>query len=249
MKLKSVRVKVENRRTPMLGIIGGIGSETSCNLCLSINNKIRKATQVQPDITLINLPVPLEVEEKTIIGKDVPEMLVLLENAVKRFNKLNPDLIVIPCNSVHIFLDRLRIISRNPILSIIEECAKKCSSLNLKKVGILSSETTIKEGLYKKELSKFKIELISPSKTEQRIINKAILNILNDKIKIGDKKRMLKIIQNLKKRGSEVIILGCTDIQLLLSSNNLEIPIIDSLAVLEEQVINKITKFQDENIK
>lgn len=236
------KILVTSKRTPMFGIIGGIGSETSCNLCLSINNKIRKATQTQPDITLINLPVPLELEKKTIIGKDIPEMLVLLEIAVKRFNKLNPDFIIIPCNSVHRFLDKLRSISRNPILSITEECAKRCNSLNFRKVGILASETTIKERLHEKELFKFDIKLISPKKTEQGIINKIILNILNNKIKVEDKKMVLKIIQNLKRRGAEAVILGCTDIQILISTNNFEIPVIDSLAVLEEQVVIKINK-------
>lgn len=226
----------------MLGIVGGLGSETSCNFCLKINNRVRKILKIQPDIMMENLPIPVEVEKRVINGGDASEMLVFLENSIKRLNKLDVDLIVIPCNTVHIFLDKLRKISKSFIMSIVEECAKKCNSLGFKKVGILASETTVKEHLHQKELSKLGIKLILPERNEQSEINNVILNILNNKQEIKEKEILLQIINSLKEAGAEAIILGCTDFQIIVPDNESCLPVIDTLLVLEDSTVDILTK-------
>jgi aspartate racemase len=229
----------DSMKTKRLGIIGGLGTETSCQFCLNINNTIKERTKKQPDITLENLPVSRFAEEQMITGNVAEEYLVLLSNTVKRMNKNNNQigLITIPCNTAHIFINELRKISNIPILNIVEECANECNSKKIKKVGLLATTKTINERLYNKELDKFKIKLITPKLLEQKVLSKIILKIINNKIKKSDKESVLQIINDMKQQGAEAIILGCTDIPILIKENDSPLPIINSVSVLENSAI------------
>jgi len=76
-----------------LGIVGGLGAETSCSFCLEINNILREKTGCQPDIVMENVAVPLDIESKMINGELCREMLGLLKKAVIRLNKAGADVI------------------------------------------------------------------------------------------------------------------------------------------------------------
>lgn len=218
-----------------LGIIGGLGPETSSNFCLNINRKFIKITNIQPNIQLENLPVPKKVEKEIINGKNSKKMLKLLEKGV--INLQNTDFIVIPCNTVHIFIKKLRLKSKKPILSIIEETAKKCNKLNFKKVGLIATEKTVKERLFFKELRKFNIDLVLPSRKEQNKINKIIIRIIDNKTTKKDKEFLLRVISRLK---VESIILGCTDLHLFISEKDCNLPLLDSCKTLEDSVVERL---------
>ena len=167
-------------------------------------------------------------------------MLELLKNAVIRLNKNGVSFIVIPCNTVHVFIKRLRKISEKPILSIIEECAEECKKRKIKKVGLLGTNTTIKQDLHGKELRKRNINVLIPEK--QNEVSKVILNILNNKTTEKDKVRILEIIMELKSDGAEAVILGCTDLDILIKDKDSVLPLIDTTKVLENKVVEIITK-------
>ena len=223
-----------------LGIVGGLGPETGCSFCLNINNKFREMTSCQPDIVLENIPVPEEVERDIITGKENPEMLRLISKAVKGLNRAGADLIVIPCNSVHVFFDRLRKASGKPMLSIIEVCAEECRRRKLKKVGLLASTLSVKEGLHKKELDNAGIGLVLPSDKDQEKLSEIIIRIVRDKWTEEDRRKLIRIIGKMIRKGAEAVILGCTDLQMLVTSEFVDIPLIDTLDVLENEVIRKL---------
>ena len=158
-----------------------------------------------------------------------------------RLNKVDSDLIVIPCNTVHVFIEELRNVSKTPILSIIEETAKKCVESSFKRVGILGSTTTTKSELYQKELRKQSINTICLNEGNQKIVTHIIIKIIGLKSNNKDKEKLLQIIQDMKNQGAEAVILGCTDLFLLVKDEESVLPIIDSTSVLEEAVINKLT--------
>ncbi len=224
----------------ILGVIGGLGPETGCKFCLNVNRKFKPLTKRQPHILLDNLPISQEAEERLINGGPSQEHLDLLLESVQRLNKLGADLIVIACNTVHIFIDELRKESTVPILSIIEETAKKCKDMNISKVGILGSTKTIKSNLHANELRKQNIKSTIPDEDSQRFVSECILKIINNQIKDDDKIRMIKIIEKLEKEGAEGIILGCTELPLLISDQDAKIPIINTTEILEDSSVNNL---------
>ena len=223
-----------------IGVIGGLGPETGHNFCLSLNNRIKPITRKQPHILLDNLPISLEAEANLINGGASQEHLNLLIESVERLNKLNSDFIAITCNTVHVFIKKLRRASNTNILSITEETAKRCNELKLTKVGILGSTKTTKSKLHARELKRFNIEAIIPNQLDQIIISKCIQRIINNQTKETDKASILEIINKLKKKGAEAIILGCTELPILISKKEVNIQLINTLEILENSSVRKL---------
>ena len=222
------------------GIIGGLGPETSSKFCLNVNMKFRDITKRQPDLVMENLPIPADAEKKLITGRPTGIHRILLRNAVIRLNNAEVDFIAIPCNTVHCFLRELRSISKRPIISIIEECVKECQNKNFRKVGLLATSKTIKDELFKNECKEKGIELLVPDSHDQKILNNIILRILNNVNTRNDKKEILRIVKQLGSNGVEAVILGCTDLSLIISKNDCSIPILETDKILEDSLVQNL---------
>ncbi len=224
-----------------LGVIGGLGPETGCKFLLSVNNKFRELTNSQPDIVLENLAVSKKAEKNIITGRFGREHFSLLSSAVKRLNQSKADFITIPCNTVHVFINKLRKLSEKPILSIIEESSAECKRLGFSKVGLLGSTKTIKAKLHFNELKKSGIKAISPEKNVQEEISKIIIRIIHNKADKKDELFLLRTIDHLKKKGAESVVLACTDLPLLISlKSKSSLPIINTLDVLVKASVKKL---------
>ena len=106
----------------VFGIIGGLGPESTCNFYLNLCSKFRKNSNSYPSIVIDNVSFPCKLEREIIQkSKKEEELLPFLKESIRRLNKAQVDFIVIPCNTVHIFIDELRKESSTPILSIIDE--------------------------------------------------------------------------------------------------------------------------------
>lgn len=220
-----------------VGIVGGLGPETSCKFCLNVNNKFRKITNNQPSLLLENVPVPAHVEKEIFSGKANKEMLELLTISVNRLNSAGADFIAIPCNSVHVFMDHLRAVSNVPVISIIEETAKVCKQKGFNRVGLLGTTITVKAGLHQRELSGMGIETVFPTTKNQKMLDKIILRIISGTTRNYDNACIRRISKRLGREGAEAIILGCTDLQLLVNGTDSEIPLIDTLSILEDSTL------------
>ena len=124
-----------------LGIVGGLGPVTSSQFFVNVNNAVIVQTKVQPDILMENVPMPEALLQRLACGEMPEAVFTLLSNAVIRLQNSGCELIVIPCNTVHVFIDRLRQISFVPILSIVEELVAECSQNGFSAVGLLASTT------------------------------------------------------------------------------------------------------------
>ncbi len=231
-----------------IGIIGGLGTETSCSFCLNVNNSIKKVSEGQPRLFMENVPISHKALNTIARGGFSAEVLGLLVDSVKRLNRAKVDVIVIPCNTVHVFINDLRKISDVPVLSIIEETAKECKSKLFMKVGVLGSTTTIKEELYATELRKQAIDMVIPNEEDQRFVSECIIRIVNQNMVPEDKQRMIEIIEKMREIGVDAIILGCTDLFLIITPEEVAVPLINSTEVLEKGVVNWV-KENNEEIK
>ena len=214
-----------------LGIVGGLGPETSCQFCLGLNRTVRGLTTVQPNIVMENVPMSQKIEHQLIEGHEPEEMQAMLKVAVRSLNQVKTDFIVIPCNTVHVFIDSLRKESKVPILSIIEECAKECKKRGFSKVGLLGTKKTVKSRMYEKELRKLGVSLVLPSTKDQEIVCNVIKNILGNRQSEKDSTDLVKVVNNLN---ADAAILGCTDLQLAVNNGMSNIPLLDSCTILEK---------------
>ncbi len=226
-----------------VGIIGGLGPETTSEFYLEIIfGCYEKNKDERPPILIWNVPLKYKIEEDLLTKAEGEERyLPYLVDAAKRLEKGGADFIVMPCNSLHIFIKEIRDSVNIPVLSILEETAKFLKKNRIDKVGILATTTTIKKKMYEKELKKNRITQILPDDFEQAKIGKMISNIVMNRHANKDRAELMKIISGLEKKKVKNVILACTDLQLLIPKHP-GINIYDTMKIFADATINKTLK-------
>ncbi|HLC52282.1 MAG TPA: amino acid racemase [Candidatus Nanoarchaeia archaeon] len=212
-----------------IGILGGMGPEASAKLYLEIirifQNKFgAKYDDDFPEIFIYNLPLP-DVVENSSVRNIVKDRLIY---GVRKLEKIGADFIVVPCNTVETYFNDLRNSVDVPVISIVNEIFKSFGNL---KLGLIATEKTIEQGIYSKRF----YDVIIPNKEDQKITTRIIMNILSGKFFDKDRERLVKIVNKMKKSGAAKVILGCTDLPLLLTSKNT----IDTIKVLAEAAVRE----------
>jgi aspartate racemase len=226
-----------------IGIVGGLGPRTTAEFYFGLTDAFRTMHMLSPKITIDNVAFPLRLE-KEIIKHSKNEILLLpyLRSSVKRLNLAGVDIIVMPCNTAHFFINPLREISEAPIISIVEETAEAVQKKGFKKVGILSSAKTLNSRMYQEKLLERNISLIVPCKSYQEKVSEFILGLLNGTIDTKMKKRICGLVEEMKENGAEAVVLACTDLRLGLQKADVSIPIVDSYEALLSASISAIEK-------
>lgn len=117
-----------------------------------------------------------------------------------------------------------------PIIHIADETGKKIVNKKIKNIGLLGTKYTLNEDFYKTRLKeKFSLNVLIPNEDEIKVVHDIIVNDLaHNKINESAKNKYIKIINNLIEKGAEGIILGCTEIPLLISQNDVDVPVFDT---------------------
>lgn len=155
-------------KSKTVGIIGGLGPETTAKFYLEVISKAKLVdTTHRPQLAIWSVPMDLVVEDSFIKGNDESsEYTSLLVEGAKKLESIGADFLVIPCNSVHVFIDQIRQAVGIPILSIVEETYTFLREHNINKVGLLATSATVKSNLYGDLLEKNSIKVVLPSTAE-----------------------------------------------------------------------------------
>ncbi len=218
-----------------IGIIGGFGPETTAKFYLSIIEKNRKKSDSHLDMLIQSAPVSFDLERNIIIDENTDGFLPLLLHSVNALQ--NADIIALPCNTLHIFIEDMRAASRKPILSIIEETVKDVTKRKIKKAGILSTSKTSSARLIESKLAENSIETVRLPDGDQCKLSTIIYESLCGKRTDEMKQSLAEMCEKLSAQGAEIVILACTDLQLILRQDDVDITLIDTLDVLAESII------------
>lgn len=226
-----------------IGIVGGLGPETTSKFYLELLYKSFQLNETQrPPILMWSIPMDYKTEKDFILGKDKSlKYIKYLKEAVRRLEAGGVDFIVIPCNSVHIFLDQINKEISIPILSIVEETRKFLKKNNISKVGLLATTASIKNELYQKELKEHSIDVILPTNEDQQKMGEIINKLVRDEYSEIQKRELLKIIFHLTDNNVDAVLLACTDLQLLTPKHN-SVQIIDTMKVLVDSTVKMSLK-------
>ncbi len=222
----------------IVGVLGGMGPEATVDFFAKVI-ALTAAKRDQNHLRIIidnNPKIPDRTE--AILTKDDTLVPVLVETA-KNLEKAGVDFIVIPCNTVHYFYDDLIKEVAVPVLHMIREVtnAIKTSLPNCKRVGLLATTGTVNSSLYQKECQKAGIEVLVPDSQGQAEVMEAILEIKGGSSKDSARKAILRKANQLLERQAEALILGCTDIPLVIKVNDFPVPVFDSNWVLAETTV------------
>lgn len=222
-----------------MGVLGGMGPEASAeflNLSIRISQTKYKAVQDTDYTPTVLLSIPFEDFDETGI-RDIDSVLKQLKKRVATLNKIDSDFIVIPCNTAHCFIEELRKYSKVPVLSIIEETAKRIVCDNISTVGLLASETTYAMKMYDNALQKEGIKVILPDDTGKKNITQLILEVMSGKVTTRTKRNTLSLIERMQDKSADGIILGCTEIPIAIKPQDVNIKLYDTLEILAESAL------------
>lgn len=225
-----------------IGILGGLSPESTSTY---YNHIIREYAKRYTDDNYPEIII-YSVNFREFIDWQNKERWDLAANKmIEVFNileKAGADFGLIATNTMHIVLDKVQSEISIPILSIIESTAEVINQEKIKTVGLLGTIFTMSRDFYKQGLEKKGIATLVPENKEQELINKIIFQELSKGIiKPQSKTEYIKIINKLKTRGAEGIILGCTEIPLLISGEDCTIRLYDTTRIHAQKALNFAT--------
>ncbi len=230
-----------NHNMKTVGIIGGLGPETTSEFYLELIFSCQKLNKVnRPPILIYSVPLPYDIEEDAIArGKGEERCLPFILEAAKKLEKAGADFLVMPCNSLHTFIKDLRSAVKIPVLSIVEETTKFLKKENISKVGIISTSITLSKKLYETSLMANGIKQVAPDDFQQAKIGKMIHNLVSNRHGNRDREELIKIINDFENKGIDHVILACTDLQLLIPHHP-QLKIYDTMKIFAEATVQEI---------
>ncbi|MBW3015806.1 amino acid racemase [Candidatus Woesearchaeota archaeon] len=223
----------------IVGIIGGLGPETTSEFYLDLVFSCQKLDKThRPSILIASVPLPYEIEEDAISKNlGIERCLPYLIKEAKRLEEAGADFIVMPCNSLHVFIENIREAVSVPVLSIIEETVKFIKQNEYKRVGIVSTSATIKNKLYENAFEKEGIGYMTPDGFQQARMGRIILNLVKGMQNNKDREELIEIINGFK--DVDCVILACTDLQLLIPEHPI-LKIFDTMKIFADASVAKI---------
>lgn len=219
-----------------IGVLGGMGPEATNRLCalITASTPARGDQDHVPVITYNNPRIPDRVRGVYGGGESpVPE----LARTARVLEDAGADVIVMPCNLAHFFIEDIRRAVRVPLLDMVEETVRFVVERHplRRVVGLLASSPTIRCRLYDEPFRKHGVEVVAPNDEEQE--SKVMAAIYGPEgIKSGRKDvpraLLMDAARSLAAEGACVIIAGCTEVPLVLSRSDVSVPVVDPLEVV-----------------
>ncbi|MDF2157083.1 aspartate/glutamate racemase family protein [Algoriphagus sp. CAU 1675] len=227
-----------------IGLIGGMSWESSAVYYKLINQRVHELLGGFHSCQCIMYSVDFAEIEKLQREDKWAELDTLMADAAKRLENAGADLLVLCTNTMHLCSEAIQKAISIPFLHIAEAAGEEIVKGNLRKVGLLGTKFTMEKDFYKEVLTgKFGIEVIIPNEQEREEVHRIIYDeLVHGQIKGESRERYQAIIHNLEKNGAEGVILGCTEIPLLISSSDVNIPVFDTTRLHAEKAVEWIVK-------
>ncbi|HBF0994526.1 TPA: aspartate/glutamate racemase family protein [Clostridioides difficile] len=215
-----------------IGLIGGMSWESTITYYQVINTVIKERLGGLHSSKCILYSVDFqEIEECQSSGNWEKSAKILADAAIK-LQETGADFIVICTNTMHKVSDKIQESIHIPLLHIADVTATVLREKEIKKVALLGTKYTMEQDFYKNVIINNGIEVLIPNEEDRIIVNDTIFNELClGIISESSKKAFLSIIDKLGKQGAEAVILGCTEIGLLIKQNDTSIPLFDTTVI------------------
>ncbi|MDO0374113.1 aspartate/glutamate racemase family protein [Clostridioides difficile] len=215
-----------------IGLIGGMSWESTITYYQVINTVIKERLGGLHSSKCILYSVDFqEIEECQSSGNWEKSAKILADAAIK-LQEAGADFIVICTNTMHKVSDKIQESIHIPLLHIADVTATVLREKEIKKVALLGTKYTMEQDFYKNVIINNGIEVLIPNEEDRIIVNDTIFNELClGIVSESSKKAFLSIIDNLGKQGAEGVILGCTEIGLLIKQNDTSIPLFDTTVI------------------
>lgn len=216
-----------------MGMIGGMSWESSLEYYRIVNETMKNRLGGFHSAKCLLYSVDFaEVEKLQHLGH-WDELTRLMVDAARKLEIAGADFLIICTNTMHLMADEVRSNVRVPILHIVDVTAEAILADGLKRVGLLGTKFTMEQEFYKGRLrDKHGLDVLIPGDEERQVVHDILYSELClGEIKERSKDKFKSIIQDLVGEGAQGVILGCTEIPLIVSQDDYDIPVYDTTAL------------------
>ena len=223
----------------VIGLIGGMSWESSSEYYRLINQETRKRlgglNSAKVLIYSVNHHEINELEDKD----RWTELIEIMVESARRLEKGGADFILICCNAMHKIAEQIQDVIEIPLIHIADAAAEAVKHAQLSSVGLLGARAVMEEEFFKNNLVSADLKVLIPAENDREFINDVIFNQLAyGKIVEESRERTLGIIKRLKTAGSQGVILGCTELPLLIREEDSVLPLFDTLRLHAQRAVD-----------
>jgi len=222
--------------TKRIGILGGMAPESTLEyyrILIELSHE-RLEQDEYPEIIIYSLN--FRDFRRLIEKRDYNSVIDLLAAGLEALKQAGADFALLASNTPHLFFAELSQRVDLPLLSIVEATLQRAVELNLHKLGLFGTKFTMDSEFYRSAAQHYKIELAVPGADERELIHKIIMGeLVNGQLDPDSQRQLVAIAQKLKaEKGIEGLILGCTELPLILDEQVLQMPALNTTRIHAE---------------
>ena len=222
-----------------IGMLGGMSWESTATYYRILNEGIKSALGGFHSARIAMVSVDFDEMEKLQHTGDWEQMARLLGAAAKSVEAAGADFLLICTNTMHKVSPQIEQAISIPFLHIADATAEQLVRDRISCVGLLGTQFTMEQDFYKRRLTeKFGIKVVIPDAGDRELVHEVIYDELcMGKITVNSRSSYLHIIDKLKQHGAEAVVLGCTEIALLVQQAHTPVPLYDTTEIHAQQAI------------
>lgn len=224
-----------------IGLLGGMSWESTALYYKKINEEIKKRLGSLHSAKVVIYSVDFDEIEKLQHSGNWDKTADILSDAAKNIQNASADFMLICTNTMHKVAPEIQEKIDIPIVHIADATAKVLQNDAISKIGLLGTAFTMEEDFYKNRIiDNFGIDVIVPNKEDIKIIHKIIYEELClGIVKEDSRKEYLRIIDTLVSNGAQGVILGCTEICMLIKDEHTNVKLYDTTSIHANEAVNK----------
>lgn len=218
-----------------IGLIGGMSWESTVGYYQIINTVVKETMGGLHSAKCLLYSVDFAEIEACQSSGDWDKSARILTDAAQSLERAGADLVLICTNTMHKVADQVAAGISIPLLHIAEVTAQELLRQDVRRVGLLGTQYTMEQAFYKAKLAEQNIEVLVPGETDRKYVNNVIFQELClGELKEASRQEFLRIIAGLAEQGAQGVILGCTEIGLLVRQEDTKVPLFDTTRIHAE---------------
>ncbi len=213
-----------------IGLLGGMSWESTLVYYRLINQGVRERLGGLRSAPMVLNSLDFAEIEPLQVGGDWPALTQLLVDAARRVEQAGAEGLIVATNTMHKVADEIQAAIDIPLIHVVDVTAAALERDGIERVGLLGTRFTMEDGFWRERLQqRFGIETIIPAPEEMTAINQVIFEELcHGVIRDASRRRYLQVIASLSQRGARAVILGCTEIGMLVGPDDIPVPLYDT---------------------
>lgn len=225
------------------GIVGGIGPESTIDYYKKIQSLYRaKITDGSyPEIVINSIDMNRMIG--IMVHSNWDELCSVLSTAIQQLQGAGADIALIASNTPHVVFDRIKSSSPLPLISIVDVTSENVFKKGCRKTGLLGTAFTMKQHFYQDVLKTYGIQTVVPPDQQQKYIHEKLFSEIEQGIiKDSTKKGLMEIVHSMIDEAHiDSLILGCTELPMILGQNDFPIPVFDTVDLHVRKVVEIVT--------